>query len=501
MSASTSSSILDLSVVELAQLIRQKKLSPVEVTTAHIERIQEINPYINALVAERFDLALQEAHSAERKLQHDEIDVAKQALFGVPCTVKEFWAVRGLPQTGGMVHRKECISEDDAEIIKRVRAAGAIVLGGTNVPEGGMWAESDNRLYGRTNNPWDLSRTSGGSSGGDGAIVGAGGAPFAISSDIGGSIRLPAAFCGACGHKPTGNLVPNQGHFPPAPEQISNYLTGGPIARRCQDLLAVLRVIADSQHNVALPLSSDELPKSDELKVFFATDNGRYRVSECVQQAVMQSVNALREQGAQIQELDEPRLKKSFEIWTSMIGEAQDGSYGELLAEGQELEILREVFKIMVGRSDHTPHAIGMAALDRVFRKLPERFAPIKQLATEGRSLKQDLETLLGERGILIYPAYSRTAPPHNFTVLNPLDIAYTAIFNVLEFPSTVLPICRDEDGLPIAVQVIGPRGADRLCLHVAELLERQFGGWKRAEPTRAPRRDSMIERLRAARK
>ncbi|MCB9707339.1 MAG: amidase [Myxococcales bacterium] len=493
--------LLQLSTAELADAIRAKNYSVSEVLEAHIERILAVNPLINAVVADRFALAREEAKIAERVVMAAKEEEQLPALLGVPCTVKEFWAVQGMPQTGGLVHRKEHRHPaTDAEIVRRIRQSGAIVCGVTNVPEGGMWIECANRLYGCTSNPWDLSRTSGGSSGGDGAIVASGGVPFGIASDLGGSIRIPAAFCGAVGHKPTGGLVPNTGHFPAIHPQLSSYLTGGPIARRVRDLALLLEVMSTEScitHAQAVPLPTLDM---SAVRVFEVTSNGRQRVSKTVRQGVEKAGAYLRSRGAEVAPFEEPKLRHSFEIWSAMMLEVQHTSYAEVLGGGQALELWREALKLVLGRSEHTAPALGIAALDSAFRKLPKRAAPLQSFVEEGHALQRELEGTLGERGIWLYPVYTRTAPPHNLSLLRPLDVAYTAIVNVLEFPATVVPVGVDEDGLPVAVQVIAKRGNDRLCLGVAKELESAFGGWKCAEPAIA-RRDSMIDRLRAARK
>ncbi len=492
---------LELSVVELAESIRKKKLSAQEVVEDHIQRIEDVNPRINAVVAERFDEARKEAQLADQQVATASDPDALPALLGVPCTVKEFWAVQGMPQTGGLVHRKDHIATADAEIVRRIRQSGAVVLGVTNVPEGGMWIECFNHLYGCTSNPWDLSRTSGGSSGGDGAIVASGGAPFGLASDLGGSIRLPAAFCGAVAHKPTGRLVPNTDHFPEVQAALSPYLTGGPIARRVADLRLILRVIAEAGLTHASGGMPVEPMQGKALRVYVAASNGRQRVSSAVTTGIQQSATLFRDIGAHVQELDEPRLRRSFEIWSAMMLEVQSTSYAEVLSGGQGIEFWKEGLKVVLGRSEHTAPALGIAALDKAFRKLPKRVAPLHGLVQEGHALRHDLETILGDDGVLLYPVYTRTAPPHNMSLLNPLDVAYTAVINVLEFPATVVPVGHDEDGLPLAVQLIAKRGNDQLCMAAAACLEQAFGGWSCAEPSILVRRDSMIERLRAARK
>src|SRR6202011_2168840 len=165
-------------------------------------------------------------------------------LLGVPFTVKESIAVRGMPNSAGLVARQGLASEDNAPAVQRLLDAGAIALGVTNTSELTLWIESNNRVYGQTSNPYDGTRTAGGSSGGEGAAVGSGGSPFGIASDIAGSIRIPAFFCGVFGHKPSAGLVPNSGLYPPAPGESGRMLGTGPLARRAEDLMPLLRIIA-----------------------------------------------------------------------------------------------------------------------------------------------------------------------------------------------------------------------------------------------------------------
>ena len=173
--------------------MRAGTVTPTDLVQAHIDRVQQVNPLLNAMVADRFDTALAEARHAEARLaaSREEGGSNLPPFLGVPCTIKEFFSVQGLPKTGGMLAHKGRISDHDAPTVARLRQAGFIVLGVTNAPEGGLWMETTNLVYGRTNNPWDLRRTSGGSSGGEGALVAAGACPVGLGSDIGGSIRIP----------------------------------------------------------------------------------------------------------------------------------------------------------------------------------------------------------------------------------------------------------------------------------------------------------------------
>jgi fatty acid amide hydrolase 2 len=197
------------SVLSLARAIRTRELSASEVVGTHIECHQRLAPRINALAADRFDLARREATLADELLRSAGPAEVLPPLLGVPFTVKESIALTGMPQSAGLVARKDCLATRNAPALQRLLDAGAIPLGVTNTSELTLWIESSNRLYGRTNNPYDPTRTAGGSSGGEGAAVGSGASPFGLASDIAGSIRVPGLFCGVFGHKPSSGLVPN----------------------------------------------------------------------------------------------------------------------------------------------------------------------------------------------------------------------------------------------------------------------------------------------------
>lgn len=228
------------SAVALARRIRERSVTARAVVDAHIAHLERCNPTLNALVADRFAEARAEADLADEAVRRG---APLGPLHGVPCTIKEAFALTGMPNTSGLVARKGLRATRDATAVQRLRAAGAIPLGVTNVSELCMWMESDNRVYGRSNNPYDPRRIVGGSSGGEGAVVGAGGAPFGLGSDIGGSIRMPAFFNGVFGHKPSAGLVPGSGQFPMATGAATRYLTTGPLARRAEDLYPLLSVM------------------------------------------------------------------------------------------------------------------------------------------------------------------------------------------------------------------------------------------------------------------
>ncbi len=480
--------ILDLGATRLAELIRAGELHPVEVVDAHIRRVLAVNPAINAVVAERFEAARAEARAAaDRRARSRPEDLAREApLLGVPCTVKEFIGVRGMPQTGGVVYRWNVRADRDATVVARLRRAGAVVLGVTNAPEGGLWMETNNLVWGRTRNPWDIGRTPGGSSGGEGAIVAAGGSPFGLGSDVGGSIRIPAAFCGVAGHKPTGRRVPGTGHWPPVEGEVGAYNCIGPLARRVEDLWTVLRVVEGPDGEDALtrtfggPAPTAVDPRRIVVHPLFRV--GRARARPVMRDAVERAAAVLVDRGATRSELVEPRLKDVFSIWSAMLAEASGASYARLLGDGQPIPVLREVLRFPFGRSNHTTPALAVVLLEAFQRQLPGR---VDAYVAAGRALREQLEAVLGDDGVLVLPPYTRPAPRHRAAMLTPFDIVYTALFNVLEFPATVVPVGFDEDGLPVAVQVVAARGRDHLALAAAAAIEADLGGWRRADPPR----------------
>ncbi|MFX0199042.1 MAG: amidase, partial [Candidatus Hodarchaeota archaeon] len=221
--------------------MRNKEVSSEEVVKAHLERIEEVNPKLNAVVLLTAESALHQAREADAALARGEI---KGPLHGVPVTIKDNIETAGVVSTSGTKGRSSFVPAHDATVAARMWAAGAIMLGKTNLPEFGLAFETDNLVYGRTNNPYDLSRTPGGSSGGEAAIIASGGSPLGLGNDMGGSIRLPSHFCGLAGIKPTTDRVPRTGHFPPPLTGLDPLWQAGPMARRVEDLILTLPIIA-----------------------------------------------------------------------------------------------------------------------------------------------------------------------------------------------------------------------------------------------------------------
>lgn len=468
--------LLLLSGLALAEKIRRREVSSTEVVDAHIRQVERVNPSLNAMVRTRFDAAREEAREADRALAEGRADLGP--FHGVPCSIKESFAVTGMPNTAGLLARRDRPADSDAPTVAAYRKAGAIVLGVTNVSELCMWMESNNKVYGRTHNPYDPSRTVGGSSGGEGAVVGAGGAPFGLGSDIGGSIRMPAFFNGVFGHKPTGGLVTSAGQYPVATEGVEEYVCTGPITRRAEDMLPLLRLLAGpNAAKIGDPASVD----IRSLTVYSVQEDGRHAVDADLIGAQERAERALSARGAKVERLAIPELRHSLEIWGSMLDAGGGPTFAELMGEGTAIPAGRELARFLVGRSNHTLPAIALALFEKIPKLLGEERT--RRFVAMGEELRASLVAKLGPTGVLLYPPHPLPAPKHNNPLLSPFRWVYTAIFNVLKLPVTAVPMGIGREGLPLGVQVAGIHHHDHVTLAVATELERTFGGWH--PPTR----------------
>jgi fatty acid amide hydrolase 2 len=462
----------------LAGMIRRGETTSEEVVRTHIERAAAVNPSLNAIVRDRFSEAIEEARSADALLKR----AAPEDLppfHGVPCTIKECFPLAGMPNCAGHVARKDFISRNDATAVIRLRKAGAIPLGVTNTSELCMWMESFNRVYGRTRNPYDTSRIVGGSSGGEGAVIGAGASPFGLGSDIGGSIRMPAFFNGVFGHKPSSCLVPNTGQYPDSHGEAQKYLCTGPLSRRAADLMPLLRILAgpDGVSPCCGPVELGD-PASVEIRgmnVLVVEENGEIPVSRALRDAMRRAAKALEDRGAAVRPASFPMLKNSLRIWSSMLSLAGGPSYEDLLGGGGGISLALEAARLAAGKSPYTLPSLGLVAMERMLEPLKGGMAKWKKACS---GLQDELTRAMGPDGVMLYPPYSRTAPGHKVPLALTFHFQYTAIMNVLEFPVTQVPLGLDSSGLPLGVQVAGCHGRDHVTIAAAVELEKAFGGW-----------------------
>jgi fatty acid amide hydrolase 2 len=483
-------SLLQLSALQIAALVRGGELTPLEVVDAHIRRVELVNPRLNAVVMDRFEEARREAREAERYVGCDAVE---RPLLGVPFTAKELIAAAGMPQTFGCANRQGRYAHSDATVIVRLKAAGAILLGVTNVPEWGMWPESYNALYGRTHNPHDVTRTPGGSSGGEGAIVGAGGAVFGIGADIGGSVRMPAAFCGVYGHKPTSGLLPLTGHHPvyadgpdAAQPKAAPYVVLGPLARSAGDLELLLRVMAGGDGvdpNIRNVEVRDVGAVSWRGRRVLLLPAPRIRMARSTDPVLRDSVTAagrvLQSLGAAVDEAPVDLLLRAGDVWSAALQSVGGTRFAELLGGGERVWLPRELAAALLRKSRYSWPALLFLAAETYGRRGSRS---LRRALRELDLLARHFAELLGDDGVLIMPAHPRTAPRHNAAVLRPFDFLYTAGLNALRVPATVVPVGFDESGLPLAVQVAALEGNDHLTLAAAAALEAAQPPWRPAQ-------------------
>ncbi|XP_011369772.1 fatty-acid amide hydrolase 2 isoform X1 [Pteropus vampyrus] len=479
--------LLLLSGVQLAKLIRQRKVKCIDVIQAYISRIMDVNPLINGIVKYRFEEAKKEAHAVDMKLLENWEDDAtlekKWPFLGVPLTVKEAFQLQGMPNSSGLVNRRNVISKTDATVVALLKEAGAIPLGITNCSELCMWYESSNKIYGRSNNPYDLQHIVGGSSGGEGCTLAAACSVIGVGSDIGGSIRMPAFFNGIFGHKPSPGVVSNQGQFPMAKGVQELFLCTGPMCRYAEDLVPMLRVMAGPGIK---KLKLDEKVNLKDLKFYWMEhDGGSLLMSRVDQELIMAQKKVVAHLetvlGASVQHVKLKQMKYSFQLWiTMMSAKGHDGKeavkFVDLLnSHGKPISPLWELIKWCLGLSVHTIPVIGLALMEEKFKYDTEKYKKFKAMK---ESLLKELVEMLGDDGVFLYPSHPTVAPKHHVPLTRPYNFAYTGVFNALGLPVTQCPLGLNTKGLPLGIQVVAGPFNDHLTLAVAQYLEKSFGGW-----------------------
>jgi len=468
--------LLLFSGTQLAKLIRTREVSSREVVEMHIQHARRINPEINAIVKNRFAAARDDADRADKYIKLN-TNAELPPFYGVPGTIKESLALKGMPQTAGLVSRKDFVASDSATSVMRYIESGIIPIGVTNIPELCLWMETYNHIYGRTNNPYNPEHVAGGSTGGEGAIIGSGASPLGLGSDISGSLRLPAFFNGIFSHKPTHGMVPNTGHFPIYQGDLSRYSCIGPLARRAEDLYPLLKILKGpdgkdiycSQQKLNDPANVD----INQLNIFSIESNGIKKINQDLLEAQRQALAHLNLQGATSKITTLERLKYSFEIFAHAFMKAGGFSVERKLSHYKKFNFMMEILKWITGTSDHIFPILGLIAQERYYGGRVE-----KKYLKLGVELKNEMHELLGENGVLLFPTYTMTAPKHNSMIFLINHWTYSAIFNVLEMPVTQVPLGLGVDGLPLGLQVAALPGNDHLTIAVALELEKAFGGW-----------------------
>lgn len=460
--------ITSRSVGELAELIRTRAISPVDALNAFRQRIEKLNPKINAVVTLAPE-AMKKAKEAEDAVVRGEVH---GPLHGVPLTIKDTIETAGLRTTSGSAMRAEFIPEQDAPAIARLKAAGAIILGKTNPAEMAMDYTADNPVFGRTNNPYDLSRTPGGSSGGEGAAIASCMSPGGIGSDLAGSIRIPSHFCGIAGLKPTVGRVPGAGHFPPSTGPYSLGAAIGPMARSVSDLDLLFAVLAGIEISAPSAVAPRRLLESRRaslrgLRVACYTDDGVSPVSEKTRSAVEAAARALADAGLVIEETRPPGIERGHDLWLKLFSRASVVQLRNVYAGHEEKG--GEFVRWRLATADDTP----APALDDYLNSWLERDRMRARLV----GWMEDTPLILAPVGAT--PAYQHGT--HKVTVggrtLNTFRaFSYSQTFNVFDLPVVVVPAGRSAEGLPIGVQIIGRPFAEETVLAAAGIIEEALG-------------------------
>ncbi len=480
--------LTERSAVDLADAIRRREVTSVAVVEAHIERLRQTHSRINAVVAERYEDALAQARVCDQRVAQESLRGrvprwtgeagtagSLPPLFGVPFTVKESIALAGMPQTAGVLARSGQRPAESATAVQRLVDAGAIPLGVTNTSEMTLWIESENQLYGRTNNPYDASLTSGGSSGGEAAAVAVGGSPFGIGADIGGSIRTPALFCGVFGHKPSSGLVPNTGIWPAVTGTADEMLAIGPMTRHADDLMPLLRILAGER--AAMRLGDVGDVSLDGLQVTLVEGTTRRPIGGAVRDARERAAGALASAGATVRTVSLARWGDALLSYLLMLQDDADSDWHPtqaFLQQGGESRLtLREILTGGAGHTFPTRLTVGAERLGKLISTAATR----EKLLARGRALVNELVEAIGD-GVLLHPAHMTLAPRHRRTYGRPWLMMPAAIFNMAGLPVSEVPMGLSADGRPMGIQVAAAHGADHLAIAIATELEAVFGGW-----------------------
>jgi Asp-tRNA(Asn)/Glu-tRNA(Gln) amidotransferase A subunit family amidase len=423
----------------MASLVRDGALTPTELVEEHLRQIEKRNPALNAFVAVRAEEALEEARALDR-------GDARGLLYGVPVTVKDSFDIAGMATRVGSLARPKTPAAEDSTVVARLRRAGAVILGRTNTPELLSSYDTDNPITGRTNNPWNLDRTPGGSSGGEAAAIAAYCSPGGIGSDGGGSIRIPAHFCGIAGFKPTPGRIPGTGHFPSLGHPGGLLTSAGPMARNAKDLRLLFSALAgyDAQDPFSVPAPLRE-PRLGQMRIGVWEQFYAVPVETDIKQAVARASATLEAQGFTTETFEPRGIERAPNVWAFLFSQ-WPATPGEVTAD----QVL-----------------LNLAARDRI------RAAFLREMEADAIAA-------------MVMPAFGVTAYRHGQTrfELNGKQIGLfqaampAVLANLLGLPAVTIPMTLSSEGLPIGVQLVGRPYEDELLLELAIRLEEARGVW-----------------------
>jgi len=465
------SDLLFHTAAAMAQQVRERSVTSIELVESHLHQIERLNPRLNAFVEVDTQGALRAARGADQALSDGQ---SPGPIHGVPISIKSSVEVAGLRCESGSRLRTGFVAKQDAPIVARLRAAGAIILGATNAPELLMAWETDNSMYGRTNNPWDLERTPGGSSGGEAAAIASGMSAGGVGSDGGGSIRVPAHFSGICGLKPTPGRIPSTGHFPPSGGPFSLIGVVGPMARSVADLKLLFEIMQGPDDgdacSVPVPVRWPQPGELRKLRIGYFEDDGRTPVTPETRLAVRSAAESLRVAGFDVEPFRPSGLEEARQLWWQFFGVAGGMLLGSMFA-GREAE-MSPLLKRHLDQVAASPTHTGESLLQAWVRRDTLRAEFLRQM--------RDFPILLCP--VAAIPAFRHGERSWNVDgkTVEYLDAwSYTEWFNLLGNPAAVVPVGSSPEGLPIGVQVVGRPWEEEQVLSVAEVIERTCGAWK----------------------
>ncbi len=469
------------SAVELASFVASKEVSSLELTDMYIKRVETIGADLNAVVVQDFERGREAAKAADAAVSSGE---TLGPLHGVPMTIKEAYNIEGLPTTWGVPELKDNIATEDSDTVIRMKQAGAHFFGKTNVPLNLADFQSFNEIYGTTNNPWNLERTPGGSSGGSSAALAAGLTGLEAGSDIGGSIRNPAHFCGIYGHKPTWGVVSDRGHSLPGQFAPADIAVVGPMARSAEDLKVSMDVTAGASRNDVngwqLKLPKPVKNSLKDFRVAIWTDDVMAPVSQEISDRVQLIGDTLSKLGATISDSARPEVDQdeSYEVYNSLLwGVMSAGLTPKERAEHQAAaekldpdDHSMEASLIRYSVQDHGTWAVNNN----------KRFL-----------LRQQWQNFFKDWDILICPQTTTTAFPQDEgeylnrkIMVDNVDQDYfqqlfwAGLVTVAHLPSTVFPTGLSQEGLPIGLQAIGAEFHDYITIDFTRLMAEEIGGF-----------------------
>lgn len=462
--------ILEADSIRIYELIHSGQISSFEVTKMYIKQIEQVNGELNCLVESRFEEALREAEQADEAIRNNQTN---GKLFGVPISMKESFDVNGMQTTGGLQQRKGFIQQRDAEIVGKLKSEGAIIVGKTNTPELCFCQETDNKLYGRTNNPHNVNRTAGGSSGGEGAMIAAGCAAVGIGSDIGGSIRFPSHFNGVVGFKSGMHQVSQQGSFPFVEHPLQKRMLGiGPMAKTVRDAKHIYSIIAEKPY---------EEKSLDDFTIIQLPEN-IFPLNERTKQ-LFEDVTSTISELIKVETEAPPLFQESAQLWQEIM--SIDGAMD--IRNITEKNAIQQYVREQLFKDAAIHRYLSWALIGAsLFKPSAKRLAEIESIIKTGDEILHDYF----QHKIGILPVYHTSALPHGEVYREIFSIRktyltympYVAYANVWGLPALTIPIGVCDEGLPIAFQLISVNGNEDALFQLGTKIEQHFRGYVRAQ-------------------